>query len=81
MSEYSISIVDQGKIAPFFVKANTALINNHKEKISQSADKEAELCNLWLKEFRARLVKNGQIFDRIVFETSHDLTIFLLKYN
>jgi hypothetical protein len=72
---YQVSIFVNEKISTSFVKANSFLIEKYKDDINLEIDKHTLLKQLWLTEYRARLLD-----DVIAFNSDRDLTVFLLKW-
>jgi hypothetical protein len=80
MTSNSLSIVRDGKINSFFVKANQFLYTHCKTEFSMSIDKEELLINLWKIKFKATLEKTNGYFDKIIFESNNDLSMFMIRF-
>jgi hypothetical protein len=45
-----------------------------------SIDKEELLINLWKIKFKATLEKTNGYFDKIIFESNNDLSMFMIRF-
>lgn len=76
-----ISLIENEKIIPIFVKANIFLFKKYQEQIRSNCDKDQMLVNLWKIEFYAQLTKSdNKYFDTVVFENDKHYYIFKLKF-
>jgi hypothetical protein len=77
-----ISLIENGKVIPIFVKANSFLLKKYSEQIKSNCDKDQTLVDLWKIEFRAELTKSkNEYFDNIKFENDQNYYIFKLKFS
>ena len=87
MSVYQITIFDNEKeeINPLFVRANGKLLKQYDALFRDYFDfpQKVDLLEaLWKKDYKAQLVKTGDIhipWDKIEFESQEDMMLFLLK--
>jgi hypothetical protein len=80
MTSSILPIVDDGKINSFFVKANQFLYTHCKIEFELSTNKEEVLTSLWKTKFKATLEKNNNYFDKIIFESDTDLSMFMMRF-
>ena len=80
MKPIVLPIISNGKINSFFVKANQFLYEHCKKEFSLSTNKEELLMNLWNVKFKATLEKNNNYFDKIIFESDKDLSMFMIRF-
>jgi hypothetical protein len=80
MKSNSLLIIRDGKINSVFVKANQFLYTHCKTEFDLSTDKEGVLLNLWKIKFKATLEKTNGYFDKIIFESDNDLSMFMIRF-
>jgi hypothetical protein len=82
--DFSISIVEKEKINSAFTRANAWLLDKHIDLFHEkdTVHNFNLLENLWSAEFKASLVfdHNLKIYSKIKFDTSEDMTIFLIRW-
>jgi hypothetical protein len=77
-----ISLIENGKVIPIFVKANNFLLKKYSEQIKSNCDKDQTLVDLWKIEFRGELTKSkNEYFDNVKFENDQNYYIFKLKFS
>jgi hypothetical protein len=79
--EIFLDIIEHHMINPLFVKANIFLINKFKQQFDNTLEKENLLKSLWVKEFRAELLEDKNSFNKIIFKSKLDLSIFMIKFS
>lgn len=76
-----ISLIENQKIIPVFVKANIFLFQKYREQARSNCDKDQLLVDLWEIEFHAQLIKsNNEYFDTVKFDNNKNYCIFKLKF-
>jgi len=83
MEQCVIPIVNNNKLNPVFIKANTFLLWQFFNEFTCSDDinNERLLETLWKQHFNAELIKdNTDKYIKIIFPTNSDRTVFLLKF-
>ena len=72
-------------ISPVFIRANSHLIDQYSQAFTEKDlfKNQKLLEDLWMKEYRGRLVYNETIrsWDKIIFENTQDMTVFLLTWS
>ena len=77
----SILIIKDGKINPCFVKANLYLTEHFYQEIELGGNNDQVLKELWQSKFKATLEKHNGYFNKIIFNSSRDLTMFNLRFD
>ena len=83
---YFITIYDtKHGISSEFIRANSQLVDQYSEAFTEKEliKNQKLLENLWIKEYRGRLIYNEDIraWDKIEFNNNQDITLFLLKWS
>ncbi len=84
MNEFIFKIVNNGKVAPEFIRANLYLMykyNENFQQIKDDQDKLKMLSKIWLFEFKAYLKFEDKIPSSIVFEELGDLLLWKIKWS
>lgn len=90
MEEYSLHIQENGKINSTFVRANSALIQEHKDKLlclSSNFEKLTYLESLWKSEYKGIVEKHNsksllaaEKWHSIQFLNKMHYTVFMLRW-
>lgn len=80
MTAVTLPIITNGKINSFFVKANQFLYTHCDTEFNISTNKEELLVRLWKIKFKAILEKNNNYFDKIIFESNNDFSMFMMRF-
>lgn len=75
-----LNILENNKVAVFFVKANNFLYFKYSDSFKNNLDKEKILTSLWSKEYKADLIKTKGIFTKVSFRSELDLSMFMIKF-
>ncbi len=83
---YFITIYDtKHGISSEFIRANSHLVDQYSEIFTEKdlIKNQKLLEDLWIKEYRGRLIYNETIrsWDKIEFANNQDMTLFLLKWS
>lgn len=91
MTAYCIDIIENGKINPVFIKANSALIKEYKEEIFSKInnnDKAKFLEKLWQDHYKATLIRStdkttfiSDTWIKIQFLNQFEQIMFTLRWS
>jgi hypothetical protein len=83
-STQSLTLYLSSRPIPIFIRANSHLIDQHPGIFAEKdlAKNQKLLENLWLTEFKGKLIFNQTLmmWDSIEFDNDQDKTMFLIKW-
>ena len=84
MTTYRITIYNNNRVSPAFVRANSYLVDQHSNLFTEKnlMKNQQLLENLWLTEFKGKLIfdQTLMMWSSVEFDNDQDKTMFLIKW-
>jgi predicted RNA binding protein with dsRBD fold (UPF0201 family) len=84
LDDYTIDIIDMSDINLWFIRANSALITQHKEELlSQQLTDDARkelLESLWNSVYKVQILKDNNSWVKVKFSNERSMMLFKLQW-
>jgi hypothetical protein len=83
LDDYTIDIIDISDINLWFIRANSALITQHKELLSQQLTDDARkelLESLWNSVYKVQILKDNNSWVKVKFSNERSMMLFKLQW-